>query len=115
MMLPFNASTMPPASRIECFTNETKKKRPMESGALDRQCRVREIMPATLVLLDQRIAGLDLSQANPVQGGRFQVKMTRSAPMTVLGPVQIIGVEGVDASAHGSAIKVRTSRSLTSL
>jgi len=27
------------------FTRKTKKKRPMGSGALSRQCRVREIMP----------------------------------------------------------------------
>ena len=53
------------ASRVECFADETKKKRPMGSGALDRQCRVREIMPATLLLPDQQLAGLDLCQANP--------------------------------------------------
>jgi hypothetical protein len=82
----------------------------MGSGALDRQCRVREIMPATLFLSDQRHADLDLSQVVPVQEGRFRVKMTRSAPMTVLGSVQTIG-EGVDAPAHGLAIKARMGRS----
>ena len=64
----------------------------------------------TLLLPDQRLAGLDLSQANPVQEGRFRVRMTRSAPMTILAPAQTIEEE-VDALAHGLAIKARTGRS----
>jgi hypothetical protein len=39
--------------------------------------------------------------------------MTRSAPMTIVGPAQTIEEE-VDALAHGLAIKARTGRSSAS-